>query len=97
MARGRGGRRTRTRANGAPVAGAAEARRYFADNLCGQSNDGPFVFVFDNFETIREQAELYHFVSNSIRLPNKALISTRTRDFNLDPPKWLLCNRVLME
>lgn len=64
----------------------SEARRLFADSLCGQSSDGPFIFVFDNFETIREQAELYHFVSNSIRLPNKALITTRARDFKADYP-----------
>ncbi|WP_037654638.1 hypothetical protein, partial [Streptomyces exfoliatus] len=45
-----------------------------------------FIFVFDNFETVREQAELYQFVSNSVRLPNKVLITTRTREFKADYP-----------
>jgi hypothetical protein len=63
-----------------------ESRKYFADCLSGNANDGPFIFVFDNFETVREQAELYQFVSNSVRLPNKVLITTRTREFKADYP-----------
>ncbi|MFI2228090.1 NB-ARC domain-containing protein [Streptomyces fradiae] len=63
-----------------------EARRYLSDNLSGQSEWGPFIFVLDNFETIRDQAELYQFLSNSVRLPNKVLITTRTRDFKADYP-----------
>ncbi|MER7314612.1 MULTISPECIES: NB-ARC domain-containing protein [Streptomyces] len=63
-----------------------EARIYFADCLSGSAGEGPFIFVFDNFETVREQAELYQFVSNSVRLPNKVLITTRTREFKADYP-----------
>lgn len=47
---------------------------------------GPFLFVFDNFETVRDPSDLYEFVSNSIRPPNKALITTRTRSFKGDYP-----------
>ena len=35
-----------------------ESRKYFTDCLSGAAGDGPFIFVFDNFETLREQAEL---------------------------------------
>ncbi|MEV6601978.1 NB-ARC domain-containing protein [Actinoplanes sp. NPDC051346] len=63
-----------------------EALSYLTDCLSGTSMDGPFVFVVDNFETIRGQAELYAFLSNAVRLPNKVLITTRTRDFKADYP-----------
>ncbi|WP_329321214.1 NB-ARC domain-containing protein [Streptomyces sp. NBC_01715] len=63
-----------------------ESRKYLADCLSGNASEGPFIFVFDNFETVREQAELYQFVSNSVRLPNKVLITTRTREFKADYP-----------
>lgn len=63
-----------------------EAESYLTDSLAGQSEEGPFIFVFDNFETIRQQAELFSYLSNAIRLPNKVLITTRTRDFKADYP-----------
>lgn len=69
-----------------PPLKSGDARTYLSDNLSGQSEWGPFVFVLDNFETIRDQAELYQFLSNSVRLPNKVLITTRTRDFKADYP-----------
>jgi hypothetical protein len=62
------------------------AEVYLTESLSGQSEDGPFIFVFDNFETIRQQTELYAYLSNAIRLPNKVLITTRTRDFKADYP-----------
>ncbi|RPF41148.1 NB-ARC domain-containing protein [Streptomyces sp. Ag109_G2-6] len=64
----------------------SDARKYLSDSLSGESEWGPFIFVLDNFETIRDQAELYQFLSNSVRLPNKVLITTRTRDFKADYP-----------
>lgn len=64
----------------------AKAREYLAKCLSGESNDGPFLFVFDNFETIREPEELYEFVNNAVRLPNKVLITTRTTNFKSDYP-----------
>lgn len=63
-----------------------DARRFFTDCLAGQEQDGPFLFVFDNFETLREQSALYSYVSNAIRLPSKALITSRARDFKADYP-----------
>lgn len=62
------------------------AQQYLTDCLSGKSKDGPFVFVFDNFETFREQSSLYAYVSNAVRLPNKVLITTRSRDFKADYP-----------
>lgn len=59
---------------------------YFNDCLSGAGENGTFLFVFDNFETIRAQSELYAAVSNAVRLPNKVLITTRTRDFKADFP-----------
>src|SRR5262249_32793171 len=53
-----------------------EAETYLVAALSGKSADGPFLFVFDNFETIRQQNELYSYLSNCIRLPNKVLITT---------------------
>jgi hypothetical protein len=70
----------------APTPKPSLARKFLSDCLSGESEYGPFVFVLDNFETIRDQAELYQFLSNSVRLPNKVLITTRTRDFKADYP-----------
>ncbi|TNC16620.1 hypothetical protein FHE66_14690 [Georgenia sp. 311] len=63
-----------------------EAQQYLTDCLAGTAEHGPFLFVFDNFETMREQAALYNYVNNAVRLPNKVLITTRTRDFKSDYP-----------
>jgi hypothetical protein len=63
-----------------------EAETFLTDSLAGQAEDGPFIFVFDNFETIRQQGELFAYLSNAVRLPNKVLITTRTRDFKADYP-----------
>lgn len=58
---------------------------FFAQAL----NHGPFegtstLFVFDNFETVHAPQDLYNRIYTHIRLPNKVLITTRTRDFNGD-------------
>ncbi|MEO3924852.1 NB-ARC domain-containing protein [Micromonosporaceae bacterium B7E4] len=63
-----------------------EALAYLTERLSNSVTDGPFIFVVDNFETIRGQSELYAYLSNAIRLPNKVLITTRTRDFKADYP-----------
>ena len=44
------------------------------------------LFVFDNFETVRRPVDLYEWISTNIRLPNKAIITTRFRDFKADYP-----------
>lgn len=63
-----------------------DATRYLTECLSGEAADGPFLFVLDNFETIRDQAELYSYLDNAVRQPNKVLITTRTRDFKADYP-----------
>ena len=42
---------------------------------------GCTLFVFDNFETVENPSELYRWIDLHIRPPNKALITTRMRDF----------------
>ena len=44
------------------------------------------MFAFDNFETVRGPGDLYAFLDTHIRLPNKILITTRSRDFKADFP-----------
>lgn len=63
-----------------------KAIAYLSDALSGAAKDGPFIFVIDNFETIRDPAPLYAFLSNAVRIPNKVIITTRTRDFKADYP-----------
>lgn len=47
---------------------------------------GAALFVFDNFETVDKPNELYAFLDAAIRLPNKVLITTRSREFKGDYP-----------
>ncbi len=47
---------------------------------------GPILFVFDNFETVRPPIDIYNWIDMNIRLPNKAVITTRYRDFKADFP-----------
>jgi hypothetical protein len=47
---------------------------------------GHLLAVFDNFETVRNPSELYSWLHTHVRLPNKVLITTRTRDFRGDFP-----------
>jgi hypothetical protein len=48
--------------------------------------DAPFLFVFDNFETLTHPMDLFEFLDSQIRLPNKVLITTRKRGFKADYP-----------
>lgn len=57
--------------------------------LSGHLNCSPLgstLFVFDNFETLRSPVDLFNWMDESIRLPNKVLITTRFRDFKADYP-----------
>jgi tetratricopeptide (TPR) repeat protein len=54
--------------------------------LSGEADGGPFLFAFDNFETVRHAIELYHVLDTYVRLPNKVLLTTRMRDFKADYP-----------
>lgn len=62
-----------------------DALNYLNHNL-ETSDFGPLLFVFDNFETVRNPLELYTWLDTYLRPPNKALITTRLRDFRGDYP-----------
>jgi len=50
------------------------------------SSLGKILFVFDNFETVSNPIDLYNWIDTNLRLPNKALITTRFREFKGDYP-----------
>jgi len=56
---------------------------YLARELKHQSI-GSALYIFDNFETVADQLEMFEWIDTHIRSPNKALITTRTRDFSGD-------------
>jgi hypothetical protein len=47
---------------------------------------GRTLFVFDNFETVRSPVDLFQWIDTNIRLPNKAAITSRFREFKADFP-----------
>ena len=47
---------------------------------------GACLFIFDNFETTQNPVEMFGWIDSYIRLPNKALITTRLREFKGDYP-----------
>ncbi len=51
-----------------------------------RSPNGPTLFVFDNFETVRSPLELFKWIDTNIRHPNKAIITSRFREFKADYP-----------
>lgn len=61
------------------------AREYLEQQL-QQSDLNPCLFVFDNFETTQNPIEMFNWIDSFIRLPNKALITTRLREFKGDYP-----------
>ena len=65
---------------------AFRALDYFAGALTKSPMDRPFLFVFDNFETVRSPAELFARLDTHVRNPNKILITTRVREFKADYP-----------
>jgi len=59
----------------------------FLNSTLSSSNSiGPVLFVFDNFETVRNPSDLYSWLDTYVRPPNKILITTRNRDFKGDYP-----------
>jgi len=65
------------------------ARSYLEQQL--QKCDlGACLFVFDNFETTQNPVEIFDWIDSFVRLPNKALITTRLRDFKGDYPLEVL-------
>ncbi|TBG56022.1 hypothetical protein ELG74_30555 (plasmid) [Rhizobium leguminosarum] len=59
---------------------------FMAENMANSSLNEPILFVFDNFETVRSPIDVFNWIDANIRLPNKALITTRFRDFKADYP-----------
>jgi hypothetical protein len=65
--------------------GKIDAINLMAEHL-RKSPLGPTLFVFDNFETVRSPVDLFRWIDTNIRLPNKAAITTRFREFKADYP-----------
>ena len=63
-----------------------DATAYLSESLSGATGLGPVLFVFDNFETLRSPGETFRWLDQSIRLPNKVLVTTRMSDFKADWP-----------
>ncbi|CAG1006619.1 hypothetical protein BURK1_03314 [Burkholderiales bacterium] len=63
--------------------GALQAN-HFQQSLASQDLGGPILYVFDNFETVRDPIDIYEYLKQFIRPPNKVLITTRARDFKGD-------------
>lgn len=59
---------------------------YLAAALANSPLGSPILFVFDNFETVRNPAELFQWLDGFVRNPNKILITTRHRAFKADYP-----------
>lgn len=60
--------------------------RQFLEEQLQKCDSGPCLFVFDNFETTQNPLEVFTWIDTYIRLPNKALVTTRLRDFKGDYP-----------
>ena len=58
---------------------------YFQEQLAN-ADGGTCLFVFDNFETVQNPLEMFAWIENFIRVPNKVLITTRLRNFKGDYP-----------
>ena len=56
----------------------------FLANQMGIDSDFKGLFVFDNFETTSNPAELFQWIDTYIRPPNKVLITSRQRSFTGD-------------
>jgi len=61
------------------------SRKYFEGQL-QECEIGPCLFVFDNFGTVQNPIDAYNWIETYIRQPNKALITTRLREFKGDYP-----------
>lgn len=58
----------------------------FMEKEFGLSSIGPVLFIFDNFETVKDPIDLFQWIDTYIRNPNKVLITSRFRDFKADYP-----------
>lgn len=63
------------------------ARAFIEEGLKDQINGiSPILAVFDNFETVKNPAEMFIWLDTYIRPPNKILITSRIREFKADYP-----------
>lgn len=60
--------------------------RIFLEKQLEKNELGPCLYVFDNFETTQNPIDVFNWIDTFIRTPNKALITTRLRDFKGDYP-----------
>lgn len=60
--------------------------KYFTDSLTRSPLSAPFLFVFDNFETVNNPVDVFNWLDTFIRCPNKILITSREREFRGDYP-----------
>lgn len=63
-----------------------KAATYFTGALTKSPLDNPILFVFDNFETVKSPMDIFVWLDTYIRLPNKVLITSRSREFKGDYP-----------
>lgn len=64
--------------------------RVYLEKQLEKNELGACLYVFDNFETTQNPVEVFNWLDTFIRLPNKALITTRLRDFKGDYPLEVL-------
>jgi len=61
------------------------AKLYFENHLGRQDCPiGPILFVFDNFETVRNPSSLFMWLHSFVRHPNKVLVTARHKEFTGD-------------
>lgn len=53
----------------------------FFEEVLGTKREGVVLVILDNFETVRQPADVFNWIDAHVRTPNKVLITTRTRDF----------------
>jgi hypothetical protein len=64
-----------------------KASEFLAQHLSRSDQFGPTLFVFDNFETVRNPGEVFTWLDTYCRAPNKVVITTRIRgEFRADFP-----------
>ena len=63
-----------------------DARPFLEDRLSRKETDGygAILFVFDNFETVRNPPTVFMWLHHFVRHPNKVLITARHREFTGD-------------
>lgn len=61
-----------------------DALSYLASSLSSTPLGFPILFVFDNFETVRNPVDLYNWIDTFVRPPNKVLITSKAREFKGD-------------